>query len=401
MSSVNADDISAQGDKPFFVYLSTNAPHGPFLVADKWKQPYLDAGVRGKKAAFMGMVANFDWNVGRLMTYLKRTHLDENTIVIYLTDNGTGGGTTFGPGRRIRGWPLDPRENANMRGGKSSAYDGGHRVPLFIQAPDDRLGKPRDITTLAMHFDLTPTLMELCRLKRPAAWPALDGRSLLGQLAAEPSDWRPRVLHTQMHGGNGYVKPGDPWEVGVAMTKRWRLVEGRELYDIGLDPMQRKNVAERFPAVFESLTKAHLTWFESIRKDLTPTRILVGGALQNPSSLTSQDWAMPKGGPPWAHSHVVRRSIANGPWMLDVAKEGTYRFTLSRWPLYIHKPIDSTRAKILVQGQTESVAIKDPGKASFVAFELELRAGPATLKTWLTTPRGKSHGAYFVSVERL
>ena len=397
MSSVTRD---AGGNKPFFVYLPTNAPHGPFLVAQEWKQPFLDAGIPAKQSAFKGMIANFDWNVGRLLSYLKETGLDQETLIIFMTDNGTAG-CEFDKRGRIVGWPSDPRENANMRGGKSSPYDGGHRVPLFVMDPTHQFGPVRDVGALTMHFDLTPTLIDWCNLKRPENWPSLDGRSLVRLLQPDGDEWSPRVLHTQIHGGNGFIKPDDPWLIGATLTKRWRLVEGRELYDIQADPQQRTDVSEQYPDVFRDLRKRHLQWHESLRPSMVPTPILVGSDIEPKSQLTSQDWVMPKGGPPWAHSHVVSRKISNGPWHLDVAQAGTYRFTLSRWPLYLNRSIDSTRAKISIGGQTMVREIEQPEQTNSIEFDLELEAGSAELTTWLTTPEGKEHGAYFVSVERV
>ncbi|MBC8352900.1 MAG: sulfatase-like hydrolase/transferase [Planctomycetes bacterium] len=398
MSSVAAD---AGGSKPFFLYLPTNAPHGPYLVGKKWKQPFLDMGMDNKQASFKGMVANFDWNLGRLLEFLRDESLADDTVLIFMTDNGTAAGAQFGEGGRIYGWPTDPAENANMRGGKSSAYDGGHRVPMFVRWPAGRLGMPRDIDTLAAHFDITPTLMELCELDRPASWPSLDGRSLAPLLQNEDTQWRARTLHTQMHGGNGYAKPDDPWEIGTAMTERWRLVEGEELYDIIADPSQRNDVSADHLDVVKQLAKEHSEWFASVRSGMVPTRIVIGSDIENPTQLTSQEWVMPRGGPPWSHGHVVNRMIANGPWWLDVAKSGRYRISLSRWPAYLNQAIDSTTAAIEISGQSLEMEIDDPTQTATADFQVMLPVGPTELKTTLTTPGGKTHGAYFATIERI
>ena len=401
MNFIKSSLSDAGGSKPFFVYLATNAPHGPYLVDQKWKEPYLELGISPTKASFKGMVANFDWNLGRLLDFLNEEELEEDTIVIFLTDNGTSAGAEFDEGSRIYGWPIDSAENAQMRGGKSSAYDGGHRVPLFIRWPDGELGPSRDIDTLTAHFDITPTLTELCELRRPESWPKLDGRSLVPLLRNEAADWSPRTLHTQMHGGNGYRKPGDLWEIGAVLTQRWRFVEGKELFDIVADPSQRKNVADAFPEVVARLAQEHAEWFESVRSGMSPTRILVGSDSENPTDLTSQEWVMPRGGPPWARSHVVRRMIANGSWWLEVAKPGTYQISLSRWPPYLDRAIDSVAASIQIAGQRRTIEIGQPDKETTAIFRLELPAGPAELTTTLTTPDGDQHGAYFATVERV
>ena len=397
MSSVLND---AGGGKPFFVYLPTNAPHGPYIVGEKWKRPFEEAGLPKTQAAFKGMVANFDWNLGRLFEYLEAEKLVDNTIVIFMTDNGTSAGTKFDKDGRITGWPVDPRENAGMRGGKSSAYDGGHRVPLFMKLPGQKFGSPRDIDTLAAHLDLTPTLMQLCDLERPDDWPSLDGRSLVPLMSEEDSDWPERTIHTQMHGGNGFVKPGDVWEVGATLTERWRLVEGRELYDIVADPAQRENVIEQNPKIAQRLERLHREWFDSVKDGMKPTRILLGSDVEKVSDLTSQEWVMKRGSPPWSRNHVNRRKIASAPWHVQIAEAGTYRFTLSRWPLYLEKSIDSTSAKLTVGGKTAQQPNIDRESKS-VSFDIELQAGPTELQTWLTTPNGKQHGAYFVRAERI
>lgn len=403
MLSVAAD---AGGSKPFFVYLPTNAPHGPFLVAQKWKQPFLDAGMSNRLASFKGMIANFDWNLGRLLDFLETEQMADDTILIFMTDNGTAGGEFLNADSprqsgRIYGWPRVPAENANMRGGKSSAYEGGHRVPFFIRWPAGLSGRPRDIDTLSAHLDVTPTLIELCGLNRPDQWPALDGRSLAPLMRNRSMPWPERTLHTQMHGGNGYEKPGDPWEIGTAMTERWRLVEGKELYDIQADPAQRNDLAARHPDVVSRLNREHLRWFESVSSGMEPSRIAIGSEVENPTHLTSQDWVIPRGNPPWSHGHVVRRSLQNGPWLLDVRKPGKYRISLARWPHYLAKPIDSRQARIDIASQTVSMTIDDPSRDSQAEFIVTLPSGPTELKTTLTTLDGKEHGAYFTTVEAI
>lgn len=398
MVSVSTD---AGGSKPFFVYLPTNAPHGPYLVEEKWAKPYQTPGVPASTAKFRGMVANFDWNLGRLHKFLEDESLAEDTIVIFLTDNGTSAGAQFGKGGRITGFPKDPAENAGMRGGKSSPYDGGHRVPLFVRWPKGKLGPPRDISNLSAHLDITPTLIDLCDLKRPATWASLDGRSLAPLLRGNATTtWPDRVIHSQMHGGNGFVAPGDPWAVSSVITSRWRLVEGKELFDIQSDPMQKQNVAEAHPEVVERLRKEHLDWFASVKTGMEPTRIDVGSQVENPTELTSQEWVMASGNPPWSHSHVVRRTISNGPWMLDVKSAGAYRITLSRYPRYIQESLDSKSAKIQIAGQTKVKNISQPD-ATEVSFEVDLPEGETQLLTTLTMADGREHGAYFASVEHI
>ena len=113
----------AEGDRPFFLTVATNAPHAPYRVPERWAQPYRRAGIEAPRAEFYGMIANLDANVGRLRARLAELGLAENTLVVFTTDNGTAAGSRNG------GW------NAGMRGAKGSVYEGGHRVPCFLHWP--------------------------------------------------------------------------------------------------------------------------------------------------------------------------------------------------------------------------------------------------------------------------
>ncbi|MGI9240240.1 MAG: arylsulfatase, partial [Verrucomicrobiales bacterium] len=161
--------------QPFLAYLSTNAPHSPFLVGEEYKQIYAD-NPEVPNAAFYGMISNLDENVGRLLGKLESWGLGENTIVIFMTDNGTSAGYA-GPkkdGGAAKGF------NAGMRGKKGSEYDGGHRVPFFIRWPAGGVTAGRDIPTLTAHIDVLPTLMEYCGIdNRPEEAPLMHGRSLV------------------------------------------------------------------------------------------------------------------------------------------------------------------------------------------------------------------------------
>ena len=128
-------------DRPFFVYLSTNAPHNPYIVPDQYSAPYRSKGLSAQLANFMGMVTNIDENVGRLLRKLKEWDLEDNTILIFMTDNGALGGIRMENGDSD-GFPLEPwsRFGANLRGRKGSPYEGGHRVPFFLRWPQGGLG---------------------------------------------------------------------------------------------------------------------------------------------------------------------------------------------------------------------------------------------------------------------
>ncbi len=388
--------IEAEPSQPFFAYIALNAPHGPFLVAQRFSDPYERAGEEKQDAAFKGMIANFDENLGKFLAGLENLGVADNTILIFLTDNGTARGARFTGG--VDGLP-ERGFNAGMRGRKSSAFDGGHRVPLFIRWPAGSLGQPRDVDDLTAHIDVLPTLIELCGLNRPGG-PPLDGLSLAGVLRGD-APLPDRVLFAQIHGGTGFARPGDRWEGSAVMTSRWRLVEGSRLFDIQTDPSQVLDVAPEFPETVARLRAEHERWYRSIEPGMRPTRIVIGHDAENPADLTSQEWQAPGGNVVWSRAHLEQRKMESWPWLVDVSRAGMYRFILSRWPRHLGRPIASTRARLKIGDVVRESVISGPDAVTEASFDVELSAGPAELQTWLTEPGGRTHGAYFVTVERL
>ncbi|MBM3883613.1 MAG: arylsulfatase [Verrucomicrobia bacterium] len=262
--------VEQQRTKPFFLYLTPNAPHGPYFVPDEYAAPYEAAGLPKTMAKFYGMIANLDENLGRLRARLAQLGLAENTLLIFLTDNGT-----------TAGW-IDQKAgfkyfNAGMRGWKGSAWDGGHRVPCFWHWPAGSLIGGRDVPALAAHIDLLPTLVDLLGLKKPAGHP-VDGISLRPLLLGrnEPPPERTLFVHVQ----RAFLPP--KWKNSAALTQRWRLVDGEELYDITADPGQQSNVAADHPEVVRRLHRDYEQWWASLEPALQQTVRYVLGAVFEP-----------------------------------------------------------------------------------------------------------------------
>lgn len=382
--------------KPFFLYLATNAPHGPYRVPPEWARPYI-----GKKdvanANFYGMIANIDHNMGILRQRLQQLGLADNTILIFMTDNGTAAGAKF---QGLDSKPL-VGYNAGMRGKKSSVYEGGHRVPFFIHWPKGDLKGGQDIETLAAHIDILPTLADLCGIPVPEDYD-LDGISLKPLLDGSDQPW-PRDHHViQFHGGaRATALPSKPFEHTVVLTERWRLVNssGQFLYDIRADPAQRQDVAAEHPDVVAALRAKYERFWNRVSPRLVPVRIDIGNPAQNPTVLSSQDWYMPTGNPPWNFGAINRLPKVTGPWMLHVHHAGRYRITLRQFPKEADKPVVAERAKIEIAGQTVEKPVKAGSKG--VVFEIYLPVGPTQLVTYLYAKNGKAGGAYFTEAEFL
>lgn len=390
--------IDANKEKPFFLYLALNAPHGPYRVPEEWAKPY-----QGNKnvpnANFFGMIANIDHNMGLLRSHLKNLGVEENTILIFMTDNGTSSGAKF---KGLEGEPV-VGFNAGMRGKKSSIYEGGHRVPFFIHWPKGKLTDGKDIDTLAAHIDVLPTLADLCQLPEPDETYAVDGLSLKPLLEGKTSEW-PRTHHiVQYHCGPGGNLPIKPMVHTTIMTEKWRLVNGsnnqNELYDIENDRLQVNDLSKQHPDVVAKLLKLYQPFWQDVSPGMTPVNIDIGEPTENPAHLSSQDWYMLGGNPPWHPNQIKKLPKITKPWKINVKSAGKYRFTLSQFPKQANKELVAVKAKIEIGGkQAESKVTKG---AKSVVFEFDLPAGPTELNTYLYNKKGQVGGAYYAEIEAL
>ena len=386
--------IEQHKNRPFFCYIAPNAPHSPYNVDPRYSRPYLEKGVEGDMAAFYGMITNMDENMGRLKRHLQTLGIEENTLVIFMTDNGTAAGYRDGKGF-----------NAGMKGVKGSAFDGGHRVPCFVRWPAAGLSGGTDIAALAAHFDLMPTLIDLCALKRPENV-RYDGASLAPLLLEPSAVWPDRALVVDSQ----RIEYPEKWRQCAVMTRRWRLINGEQLFDITADPGQAENIAGRHPAVVATLRSVYEAWWTDVSERFDACcETVLGAARENPARLTAMDWHAPIEQIPWNQPHILNGRGGNGEWAVRIAEDGMYRFALRRWPEEVDAPITGvvaggkavsvTRARLKI-GAVELTRPVTPD-AHAAVFETPLRAGGARLKTWFADDRGGSRGAYYVYVTRL
>jgi hypothetical protein len=342
-------------------------------------------------AAFYAMITNIDDNMGRLTAALDELGIAKDTILVFMTDNGTAAGVRGGHGH-----------NAGMRGRKGSEYDGGHRVPCLIRWPDGDIDAGREIDRITAHIDLLPTLADLCGLPKPDV--ELDGDSLVPLLrnTKEAGTWPDRILVTDSQRVETPVK----WRKSAVMTDRWRLVNGRELYDMQSDPGQQRDIAKKRPGTVARLTHAYEGWWRSVGRRFDEyCRIVIGSEHENPTRLNCHDWHGPR--IPWNQPHIRSGMIANGFWALDVARPGKYRFYLRRWPREQDTPIreglyDVVQARLTI-GDLEVTRPVGVRQAE-VCIPVELEAGPAELRTWFLGGKrtvANGCGAYYVYAERL
>ncbi len=386
----------AREGKPFLVYLATNAPHVPLWAPQKYIDPYLGK-VGSRIAKFFGMIASVDENMGRLTALLDELEIADDTIFVFLGDNGTAQGETV--------------FNAGMRGKKRSLYDGGHRVPLFLRWPSGNIGAPRDLDPLTHAQDVLPTLLDLSGVQAPAE-AAFDGVSLAPLLRGEGQDLTGRMLVVQY--GGFFEKHRD----AAVLWDKWRLVGGKELYDVAKDPGQRQDVAKEFPETAAKMRAHYDRWWDEVMPAAEAYQpIVVGGFGENPARLSAADW----NGVYCDNPGCVRGGQAvSGPWTIRVERAGRYRFSLRRWPkesglalrdpapplrgeygdVMAGKALPITHARLRI-GELELRRRVD-GEAQEVVFETEVEPGERRLQSWFLDEAGELlAGAYYVEVERL
>ena len=388
--------ITENKDKPFFLYLATNTPHAPFRVGPEWAEPYQKEKVNNPN--FFGMIANVDHNLGLLRHRLEELGISNNTIFLFLSDNGTAAGCKF------EGLDSEPifGFNAGMRGKKSSIFEGGHRVPLFVHWPKGNLLGGRDIGSLTAHIDLLPTLAELCGLPAPNETYEVDGKSLVPLLGGDNRKWERSHHFIQYHGGRGNTDPLSSMVNSVVLTEKWRLIRNPnapELYDIEADPAQRENLASRFPGIVQKLESAYEPFWQRVSKGLRPVPITIGDPTENPAVLCSQDWRPDTGNPPWNFRSIRGIPKVTHPWLVNILQDGEYRFTLRQFPTEANKTIVGVRAKINIAGIEKTVPIPEGSKA--VTFNLKLPAGITQLWTYIFDQKEKVGGAYFTEVFKI
>jgi arylsulfatase len=363
-------------------------------VAQKYKQPYQGKGPAG----FFGMIANLDENMGRLDAFLRSSGLYDNTLVVFMNDNGgTAGVNTF---------------NAGMRDRKTSYYDGGHRAMCFLRWPGGGLRPAGDVDALTQVQDVLPTLIELLSLRAPKQ-AKFDGASLAALLGGKTDKLADRILIVQ------YGQTPAKYEAAV-MWNKWRLVKGTELYDLTTDPAQQRNIAAEHAGVMRKLRAHYDGWWAEVGPNVAEfVPIVIGAPRENPVTLTAVDWA------DVYCDNVVNCLLPgqerNGPWTIEVARAGRYEFALRRWPKEADaaltaglpaskltdgeypagKAMPIAKARLKIGDYDQTLPVKPDDKA--VTFTLPLKATAKTrMQTWFYDARGKElSGAYFVYARRL
>ena len=371
--------------KPFFAYIAPNAPHDPFddVPADllrKYQGKDLNAVLpppEGKMAErtdavarVFAMIENIDQNVGRLMQKLTEWGIDDNTIVIFMTDNG----------------PNTRRYVGTMRGMKGQVHDGGIRTTFFIRWPGHiKAGLASDVPVA--HIDLTPTLLAAAGT-RPPTDRTIDGRSFLPLLRSEAVAWPDRTLYLQWHRGD----VPQPFVNFAARGERYKLLSADgtafELYDVRADPTETTNLAATQPAVLERMKTDYRRWYDDVSStrpdNYAKPRIVLGSRAETTTRLSRQDWHLTQG-TGWG---------TQGVWKISSRQPARYTVDV-----ILEKPLPGHALTLTGFGQTWTGVLLDDGRRG--RFDgVSLPAGESDLRVGLSA-NGTELGPYQVILRRL
>ena len=364
--------IEKNRDKPFFVYLPTNVPHAPLEVDKKYSDPFKGR-VSDRLAGYYGMISKLDEDLGHFMNELKRLGVDRNTILMFMSDNGPC--PWFG-GIEIdweTGFTKDGY-SGGLRGGKIWGYENAHKVPFFMRWPQGGIGGGKSISALSTHMDILPTLIDLCKLKKPVDL-TFDGRSLVPLLQNQLREWsddRTVFIHNQRV---EYPLKDKEYQV---LTEKWRLIkrEKDELYNIQEDAGQTRDLAAAYPLVVKDLYQRYEKWWNDVSVHTGEyAAIHIGSPYENLVTL---------------FPHDAHKRDGKSIWVVRVDRDGRYRIRFNRWPEESGKKIvENLKGDKQVSIQTGNLRVgnidlkkKVTNEMTSVYFDVDLTQGITCIETY-------------------
>ena len=377
--------IEENKSNQFFCYLSFNAPHTPLQVPDKYYDLYknVDPSVISESEKISmteknvldakriyGMVTNIDDNVGKLVSKLKELNIDKNTILIFMTDNG----------------PQQFRYVSNLRGLKSSVYNGGIKVPFYLSYPKIH-DAGLDLDNFSAHIDVLPSLLDLCDIETPKNI-KIDGKNFLNKSTEERSFFsywtrKSPELYQNMSFNKGNYKL-------VGNTNYDSPIERFELFDIDNDPYEMENLIENK----KELAIQMKLEMDNIYNELINSkniknkpRIIIGSEFENPTYLNRNDASGQRG--IWAQNEIF------GFWRIK-ALSGKYNFRFK----FNNLNLTSGQMVIEVGNQvfSKKVEVDDNGYA--LMENIDLNEGEFDLTPFFRYER-KNIFPFWVEIDRL
>ena len=369
--------IKENNKSPLFAYISYNAPHTPLQVPESYLQLYDTAEVHygsyqgaGSEVEYMtgpdienarrvyAMITNIDDNIERLLKTIREEGLADNTLIIFMTDNG----------------PQQRRFNGGLRDRKGSVYEGGIRVPAFWHWPGHFENMAREF--VCAHIDILPTILDICRIS-PNEENPIDGISILPVLLGErPTHYQRQLAHFWYR---GYPEPYHNIAFRAGHLKLvgqgdYRMKNSEfELYNIAVDPFERNDISDSLPTITDSLKVAFDTWYAEIMKsrNLDIQRIQIGTPYQNPVVLGRNDV---KG----ASAKQWMSETGFGYWDANITESGVYDIKVR-----FFKSVEVPGSTSIRFGKIQRTITKNEGLDNLITFEdVLLEKGPCTVEAW-------------------
>jgi arylsulfatase A len=366
--------IEDNKDSTFFCYVPFNAPHSPHQVPDEYFDKYKAMGLDDELASIYGMVENLDVNIGRLLKKLEDLDLAEETIVIFLTDNG----------------PNGIRYNGNMKGIKGSVDDGGVRVPCFWRWNGHI--NPSKVSVPGAHIDILPTLVDLCELNMIPTKP-LDGVSLAQAIRGQ-KQILDRMLFSHVAQPQLPVKP---YPASVRKFPYALIVQGEssKLYNIAVDPTQESDVTQQNPEVSAQLYDAYQNWFGEVSRELLPIPLIPISPAVKIIELPTYESTFGgnlryKEGHGWVHDWLVNwiSTWDSISWEIESPKDQQFLVYLN---YTCPEGQQGSTVDITVGSKTISQQIYESYDPEYIVSPDRVRRKEAYEKTWKRLAMGQVH----------
>lgn len=273
LEAKKALDKSLELGRPFYLYMAHYAVHIPIMADERFVQKYLDAGLPKIEAEYASLVEGMDKSLLDLMDYLDEKGIAENTIILFMSDNG--------------GFSLKPRagmqhtHNKPLNSGKGSAYEGGIREPMIVKWPGKVKPKTRCNDYLIIE-DFYPTILEMAGVTKYSPVQEVDGKSFVPMLVQNGSTATNRNLYWHFPNNWGPTGPGIG-ATSVIRSGEWKLIyyycdQHFELFNISEDIGEENNLAKERPEVVKDLASQlgkYLRQVEAQRPSLKETKEMV------------------------------------------------------------------------------------------------------------------------------
>ncbi len=369
-------DQSVSNNKPFFCYVPYNAPHAPYQVPDEYYDKYAALEIEGgdMTPAVYAMCENLDHNIGRLLEHITEQGLDENTLIVFMTDNG----------------PNDPRYNGVLRGKKGEMHEGGFKVPCMFYWKG-KIGAA-ELPQTTSYIDIMPTIIEICGLDFATQDDReVSGVSLKGILTGQQSQLEDRYLFTHRSNTDLDLYPYN----GVIYNDQYKLINfgdsREELYDKLSDPSETNNLAESEPEILEKMRAQYDAWFSDVKPEYerSISRTAEIGILDTPVELPSHEALMSGRTRYFTNIHGWA-----GDWFVDMApKDMIY------WDVVVDTEADyKVTLQYSSKGESHSISVNNSTPVILTPYKATLIDSPdrsprveAYEQLWGEQPIGTIH----------